>query len=252
MNGKLQSLYCYPDTDVLINKFGVRTLRELNVLENEFSLNKINDLLSAPELILNKFGINTLSRIHKYLFGDIYEWAGEFRKEDIAKDGVRFGAVSDIRNAITDVSRYISSKNGFKEESLTEVVKDIALIHGRLMNAHPFREGNGRTIRTFLELVARNAGYELFYGNVDKRSQIQADKASMGETPSSDGLVIMYAQMVLPSESKQRIVLTGTKCEPPFSFPDSFLQSGLKEMKRLGVDGGRCRSTTRGADSRGL
>ena len=41
MNGKLQSLYCYPDTDVLINKFGVRTLRELNVLENEFSLNML-------------------------------------------------------------------------------------------------------------------------------------------------------------------------------------------------------------------
>lgn len=245
MEGKLQSDYCYPGTDVLINRFGVRTWRELDVLENEFSLKKINDLLSAPELTLNKFGVNTLLHIHRYLFEDVYDWAGKLRHEEIAKDGVRFGAVNDIRNAITDVACYIDGLDGLKSRSPEYFVQDIALVHSRLMGAHPFREGNGRTIRTFLEILARSAGYELFYNNVDREQQIQADRLAMGKYPSIDGLVLMYAQMALPSESPQKIKLTGSRGEAPFSFPNAVASDGktpktLKEVRRLGISGGRC------------
>ena len=82
-----------------------------NNTQNEFSLNKINDLLSAPELILNKFGINTLSRIHKYLFEEVYPFAGEIRNVDITKGGTYFARFQYIEPELDKILKEMKSLN---------------------------------------------------------------------------------------------------------------------------------------------
>lgn len=85
---KLQSKYCYPGTDVLINKFNIRDAKHLLSIEETITSLKIGKLRNKP--IKGQFDIDHLKRIHKYIFGDIYHFAGEFRDELIIKENVRF------------------------------------------------------------------------------------------------------------------------------------------------------------------
>lgn len=76
-------VYCYPDSDVLKNKMGVRDSERLSRLERRLTMLRLLDLIDKP--IRGKFDLKHLQTIHKYIFQDVYEWAGEIRKVDIAK-----------------------------------------------------------------------------------------------------------------------------------------------------------------------
>lgn len=76
-------IYCYPDSDVLKNKMGVRDSERLSQLERQLTMLRLLDLIDKP--IRGKFDLKHLQAIHKYIFQDVYEWAGEIRKVDIAK-----------------------------------------------------------------------------------------------------------------------------------------------------------------------
>ena len=79
----VQSMYCYPDTDVLINKLDIRDKAELKQAEEEFTAVKQMALLQEP--IKGRFTKTHLFRIHRFLFEDVYPFAGHIRKEQISK-----------------------------------------------------------------------------------------------------------------------------------------------------------------------
>ncbi len=79
----VQSMYCYPDTDVLINKLNIHDKAELKQAEEEFTAVKQMALLQEP--IKGRFTKTHLFRIHRFLFEDVYPFAGHIRKEQISK-----------------------------------------------------------------------------------------------------------------------------------------------------------------------
>ena len=81
----VQSMYCYPDTDVLINKLDIRDKAELKQAEEEFTAVKQMALLQEP--IKGRFTKTHLFRIHRFLFEDVYPCAGQIRKEQLVLDG---------------------------------------------------------------------------------------------------------------------------------------------------------------------
>lgn len=88
------SRYCYPDTGILKNRFGLKDATQLKKVEADLSAVRQNDLLEHP--ISGRFSSNHLCAIHRYLFGDIYPFAGRFRREDIMKGTTRFLAHQQI------------------------------------------------------------------------------------------------------------------------------------------------------------
>ena len=93
------SIYCYRDSNVLKNRLGVHNQTKLKTIEANLSIIRQNDLLTHP--IQGRFSASHLCRIHRYLFGDIYSFAGHFRREDIMKGSTRFLAHQEIKQKLT-------------------------------------------------------------------------------------------------------------------------------------------------------
>lgn len=93
-------VYCYPGTDVLKNRMGIRDMERLMRLEKRLTMLRIFELVDKP--IQGKFDLKHLQSIHKYIFQDVYKWAGEIRRVDIAK-GNMFCNVKFIENQAEEI-----------------------------------------------------------------------------------------------------------------------------------------------------
>ena len=80
------TIYCYPDSDVLINKMDIRDQAKLEEAERRLTMFRMSDLLDVP--VKGDFDLDHLKSIHRYLFQDLYSWAGEIRTVDISKSAV--------------------------------------------------------------------------------------------------------------------------------------------------------------------
>lgn len=199
--------YCYDGTEVLANRYGIRDHMRLNTMERFVSELRMRDVLDNPQITVNGWGLNTLSRIHRTLFGDIYTWAGHVRDGNIGKDGLGFCDFTKVKENLSRLRQDIESLP--KEEGFGQFACDIAAIHAVLNSIHPFREGNGRTMRTFLTLYARSRGYDLDYGLYPKSAQIEADRQALSENSDSTSLALMYAAIASPYRGRQKIRVTG-------------------------------------------
>jgi fido (protein-threonine AMPylation protein) len=92
------SIYCYADTNILKNRFGIRNQEQLKQIEADITAIRQNDLLTHP--ITGRFTPSHLCRIHRYLFSDVYSFAGHYRKEDIMKGTTRFLTHGEISGKI--------------------------------------------------------------------------------------------------------------------------------------------------------
>lgn len=90
-----QSLYCYPDTDILKNKAGIKDAKAL--AEFEADVTAIRQYMLEKRPIKGKFGIAHLKNIHKFIFQDVYPFAGKFRLEDIWKGDAFFVKANSLR-----------------------------------------------------------------------------------------------------------------------------------------------------------
>lgn len=147
----VNSIYCYPNSDILVNKLNIKDNKKLAIIERKLVLLKLFDLRQNKQI--GNFDINHFLSIHKYLFEDIYPFAGKIRSEDIAKDSFRFAKweyIEDQLRILLDKLRADNLKNLSKEE----ISKKLAYYMSELNVLHPFREGNGRTIREFIRQLA--------------------------------------------------------------------------------------------------
>ena len=134
-----------------------------------------------------------LRRLHKYIFGDIYDWAGEVRNVNINK-----GTMFCSHLFISQQAEYIFGQLK-KEQYLTKCTEEkmplrLAYYLSEINALHPFREGNGRTQRLFIEILAERAGYEVDFSEVSAEEMIQA---------SADSFLLKYEKM---NRLMQRIV----------------------------------------------
>ena len=91
----MDSKYCYPNSNVLKNKFNIRNQLKLFNIEKEFTSVRLQELQNKP--IKGNFDFNHLKKIHKYIFQDVYDWAGESRTVEIGK-GNLFCTVSCLQS----------------------------------------------------------------------------------------------------------------------------------------------------------
>ena len=172
-----QSIYCYPDSNVLKNKLNIRDNKLLKTAEEEITLIKQMELLKNP--IKGNFSKAHLMNIHKFIFEDIYPFAGKIRREQISKADTMFYPPDLIDRELYKIFAKIKKKNMLKETDEENVFDNLAYVMAELNIIHPFREGNGRSIREFIRLMAKRMGYDLNWGNVDKEELLEASILSV-------------------------------------------------------------------------
>lgn len=151
--------YVYPGTNILKNKLNFTNKQDAYDVERLFSVKRIAELGGCG--ITGTFDVDHLRSIHKFLFQDVYDWAGEFRDIDIFKGLFEFSAPDRIEADLDKLCDDIRKQNYFRDLPKQDAVNGMADMMCRLNAIHPFREGNGRTQRMFMEQRALNAGYSL-------------------------------------------------------------------------------------------
>jgi len=144
----------YPGTGTLVNLLDIRDRDELEGYERLLTANRLETLLRRFALTPSGY-----RQIHRYLFQDVYAWAGRYRTVNIAKGNDMFCLVPHIAAQMEQRFAMIRAENGLKAlDRQTFAIR--AAEHACELNAiHPFREGNGRTLRAFLEVLADQAGH---------------------------------------------------------------------------------------------
>ena len=136
-----------------------------NELECDFVSMRIVELLSVDNFELS---VDYLKYIHKYLFQDVYEFAGEFRNINFFKheiilnnDSVAYGDCKTLTESLEYDIRLEKEKN-YKDMSIVDVIKNITDFSSSIWQVHPFREGNTRTIALFIEKYLISLGYNVY------------------------------------------------------------------------------------------
>ena len=135
-----------------------------NELECDFVSMRIVELLDQDSFELS---VDYLKYIHKYLFQDIYEFAGEFRKIDFSKhekilnnDSAAYGDSKTLNESLEYDIRLEKEKN-YKDMSIVEIIKNIVDFSSSIWQVHPFRDGNTRTTAVFIEKYLISLGYNV-------------------------------------------------------------------------------------------
>ena len=154
---------------VLENKLNITDPSELAREEEKISKKKAKELFETGYLNTLKPGtFETLKKIHQYLFEDIYTFAGEFRKVNIAKGNFRFTPLSYLEEAIKKI-----------EDMPQSTYEEIIEKYVEMNVAHPFREGNGRSTRIWLDLILKKElNVVVDWSKVDKTDYLLAMERS--------------------------------------------------------------------------
>lgn len=176
----VQSMYCYQDSDVLKNKLNIRNKDELKAAEEEFTAVKQLVLLQDP--VKGYFTKTHLLRIHRFLFEDVYPFAGQIRREQISKGDTMFYPPDTIDRELNRVFAAIHENKLLKEKKASEQIQNLSWTMAELNIIHPFREGNGRSIRELIRCMALVYGIHLNWGNTDRDTLIDAAIASVDDS----------------------------------------------------------------------
>lgn len=153
----------------LENKLGIKDSIELAHIEEKISKKKAVELYDKGLLDgLDAGSFSALAFIHKYLFEDIYEFAGEIREVNLAKGGFRFAPLMYLQVALENIDK-------MPQSTFDEIVEKYV----EMNIAHPFREGNGRATRIWLDLIfKKELGKVVDWSRVDKEDYLLAMERS--------------------------------------------------------------------------
>ena len=155
---------------VLGNKLQLTSQVELNRAEEKLSKQKAKQLFESGDI--NNAEVGTfagLAYIHAYLFGDVYEFAGQVRDVNLAKGSFRFATVMYLQQALEHIS-------AMPQQNFDQIVEKYV----EMNVAHPFREGNGRATRIWLDLMLKKEIQQVIDWNaVDKADYLSAMERSV-------------------------------------------------------------------------
>lgn len=150
--------YTDPRTGVLRNLADIPDAETLVFAESGAVAKRLNDLVAAPIKIV---GVGSLFEIHRQLFQDIYGWAGKARTVEISKGGRQFFPTSRFDTAFRHIDSLVKECQRIDCAKKRDLARKLAEVLDALNYLHPFREGNGRTQREFLRLLALEKGWDL-------------------------------------------------------------------------------------------
>ena len=181
------SKYCYQNSNTLINKLEIKDQLTLQKYEARITAAKL--LALRQKGITGNFDKNHFVSIHKYIFEDIYPFAGKFRTENIAKGYFRFAEWEYIEEELDKLLLKLKNENYLNEKSEEELAKKLAYYMSELNVLHPFREGNGRTIREFIRQLALKNGYTLNLKKVEPQKMLNASIKSIIDTEELENII---------------------------------------------------------------
>lgn len=176
---------------ILKNKLGIENQVELNKAEERISKQKAKQLFDSGEI--DKIEVGTfagLSQIHKVLFDEIYDSAGKMRDENIAKGNFRFAPVMYLAQSLKYIDKMPQS-----------TFDEIAEKYVEMNIAHPFREGNGRSTRIWLDLIFKNELKKVIdWNKIDKTDYFLAIERS----PVKDVEIKQLLEKAITSNANER------------------------------------------------
>ena len=174
------SIYCYPDSSVLKNKLDIRDPVLLRKVEADLSTARQAEIFRTP--VVGRFTATHLCNIHRKLLGDVYSFAGHFRREDIAKGPTRFVTYSQIKEKLQRLLGQLQQEKWLENVPFEAFAARSAYYMAELNYIHPFREGNGRAIREFMRLLFLHNGYVVQWDAVDVEALLNAMIDSVYDT----------------------------------------------------------------------
>jgi len=187
-NNAKNSMYCYPGTNVLKNKLNIRDSNKLFEIEKQIVL--VKSYILRQNKIRYTFDKRHFTYLHDFLFSDIYPFAGKFRTENIYKGSFTFASWEYIESELDRLLKELKSENflqGLDKENLS---KRLAYYLSELNVLHPFREGNGRTIREFIREIAMLAGFTLDLQNTTPEEMFNACVKSVYDTTDLEQIIV--------------------------------------------------------------
>ena len=154
------SIYCYENTDILKNKLNIKDKEKTYARWVQY-VNEYEEGATLYEGFEDVFSKSEEAGIIKFLFEDIYNFAGLFRSENIAKGNFRFAEWEYIEQELIKLLDELKAEKYLEGLTKQELAKKLAYYMAELNVLHPFREGNGRAIREFIRELAMKNGYEL-------------------------------------------------------------------------------------------
>ncbi len=166
--------YIDPDYTYIDTKTGVlRNLQEITdidvllFVESGVVTKRLQQFYENPIKIK---GVISLFEIHKHIFQDIYAWAGQKRIVEISKDGKQFFPTTHFDNAYRYIDNLVNEFKKIPKNNQRQLADKLAEILDNVNYLHPFREGNGRTQREFMRLLALEKGLTLNLNPPDNKS----------------------------------------------------------------------------------
>lgn len=158
----MKDIYLYDNSDTLINKLGIKDANELENAEANYTSLRLSELIETP--LEGDFSYEHLLEYHKYIFQDIYDFAGIQRKLNIYKEEDVLGGLSieysDVFDIKKDATSIIDKFNKIEIKD-SDVIRKITEYIALLWKVHPFREGNTRTIITFSTALIESKGFKV-------------------------------------------------------------------------------------------
>lgn len=177
----------------LENKLGIADSAELAREEERISKAKALQLFESG--LLDTFEVGTfkgLCSIHKYLFDDVYEFAGKLRTVNIAKGNFRFAPVMYLKAALQNI-------DNMPQSTFDQIIEKYV----EMNVAHPFREGNGRSTRIWLDCIFKKELQQVVdWSKVDKEDYLLA----MERSPIKDVEIKVLLKEVLTDKINDRLV----------------------------------------------
>jgi len=152
------STYTDPITGLLRNKSNIDNSQLLVAFESMKCSERLEELAKIPIKIKDS---TALLAIHKFLFQDVYEWAGLKRTVEISKEGKPFFPIAYFDKGFTYIDSLITEYRKIDPVEKNILANHLANLLDSINYLHPFREGNGRTQREFLRILALEKGYTL-------------------------------------------------------------------------------------------
>lgn len=154
--------FFYPGTETLKNKAGIRDLKAAEAFERSTSQGR--ERLRSPMLA---FTAEDFRAVHRYLFQDVWVWAGEYRTYTTGRGSAPFARPEYIGAELERRFALLNKENDLKGTRLATFAERVAEHVNEINAIHPFLEGNGRTQRAFLKDLARQAGFALDMERLD-------------------------------------------------------------------------------------
>lgn len=182
------SIYCYEGSNILKNKLNITDSILLEEIERKLVIAKLYELRQNKQI--GEFDIKHFVSIHRYLFEDIYPFAGLLRTENIAKGNFSFAEWKYIENELKTLLDKLKQESYLVGYNKKELSKKLAYYMAELNVLHPFREGNGRVIREFIRQLALKNGYTLDLKDIEPQDMLNASIESVVNTVHLETLLL--------------------------------------------------------------